>query len=138
MRTVLVLDDDPTVLSLLGQYLSRSGYAVLLSLSVESAMEHFRFAGDAIELLIADVTLPVKSGVAVGIRLRSENQALRLIFTSGYPVEDWGAEDSKLVHDLPPESVRILLKPFSLMELIDSVDQLIGPPESDRDASSGR
>jgi two-component system, cell cycle sensor histidine kinase and response regulator CckA len=131
MPTVLVLDDDPTILNLLGTYLRRSAYTAFLSLTSESAMEQFRRSGGAVDLLIADVTLPDKSGVYIGVHLRTEYPGLRLLFISGYPQEDWNEADRVLLGQLPPESVRVLVKPFSPMDLITKVDELLGLPGSD-------
>jgi DNA-binding response OmpR family regulator len=138
MPTVLVLEDDPTILNLLGTYLRRSAYTAYLSPSSESAMEQFRLAGGTVDLLIADVTLPDKSGVYTGVHLRAEYPRLRLLFISGYPEEDWSAADRVLLGQLPPESVRVLVKPFSPMDLITKVDELIGPAGSDVWARTSR
>ena len=129
MPSVLVLDDDPSVLSLLGTYLRHSGYAVVLSASIESAVEQMRLT-DTIDLLIVDVKLPGGSGVAVAVERYGDYPSLKLLLISGYPSENWSHEDQALLAKIPPGLMGILLKPFSPMAFINKVDELIGPPQS--------
>jgi PAS domain S-box-containing protein len=127
--TILILDDEESVLELTALYLRDRGYATLTATSAESAMERFG-AQEPLDLLIADVTLPGASGVEAGYRLKQCTPALKLLFMSGYSPEEWSAQDKAFVGLLPADSVRILRKPFSARELLAQVGELIGTPPS--------
>jgi len=136
--TILILDDEESVLELTALYLRDRGYATVTSTSAESAMEHFGAQG-SLDLLIADVTLPGASGVEAGYRLKQHTPALKLLFMSGYSPEEWSTQDKAFVGLLPADSVRILRKPFSARELLAQAGELIGtpPPRSAPSRRSG-
>ncbi len=67
---VLIVDDDPSVLALLEQYLKRSGYLPLTAVSGLEAIE--KIQGDPQpDLLLLDIMLPDISGYEVCTRVRS-------------------------------------------------------------------
>lgn len=138
---ILILDDEHDercLLSGLTTYLTSSGYVVLQCLSAESAVEQFQQENGEIDLLISDVALADSSGVEVCLRLLSSAPALKLLFTSGCPLTEWSAWDAALFRELPPNSVRILQKPFSALDLLLRVDELIGAaPEAIRTSQAG-
>ena len=128
MKTILVLEDEPSLMSLLRGVLVRHGYDVLEAASPEEAVEQFRNSGRLIDLLLADVGLPRMSGVHVAVLLRSEFPGLRVILTSGYPPPAWNVRDSIYLHRLGSEFVAVLLKPFSPRTLLSTIGGLIEAP----------
>jgi len=127
MSRVAILDDEQSVRILMGVYLKRSGHTVLLCKSTESVMERFREFHGEIDLLVADVALGADSGVEIGLRLMGWSPKLKLLLISGYPFEAWSIRDAALFQELHPQSVRVLQKPFTLLDMLVKVDQLIGP-----------
>lgn len=127
-HTVLILDDEESVLELTALYLRDSGYTTLSCMTAESALERGRQLNGSLDLLIADVTLGDSSGVEIGVRLKQVAPRLKFLFMSGYSHEDWSAENAALIQQLPSESVRILRKPFSARELRGKAVELIGTP----------
>jgi PAS domain S-box-containing protein len=136
-QTVLILDDEESVLELTTLYLRDSGYRTLSCSSAESAMEQFRQVNGSLDLLIADVTLSEGSGVEVGQRLKQLAPALKLLLVSGYSFEEWNARDAAFVKSLPPDSLRILRKPFNARDLLASAGELIGAPAKDPESPRG-
>src|SRR5947209_4274656 len=126
MATVLILDDEQCLLRMLAIYLESSGHATLQCASPESACEQFGQMNGAVDLVVADVTLGDSSGVEVGLELKTKAPDLKLLFISGYPHNAWSIRDSALLLKLPPDSVRVLQKPFSALDLLIKVDELIG------------
>jgi PAS domain S-box-containing protein len=127
-QTVLILDDEESVLELTALYLRDSGYSTLSCTSAPAALERFDQANGALDLLIADVTLPDSSGVEIGLRLKQMAPGLKLLFISGYSSEEWNENDAAFLRRLPPDSVRLLRKPFSARDLIARTAELIGAP----------
>ena len=138
---ILILDDEHDercLLSGLTTYLTRSGYLVLQCLSAAAAVEQLQLEDGEIDLLISDVALEDSSGVEVCLRLKSSYPALKLLFTAGCPLTEWSIWDAALFRELTPDSVRILEKPFSALDLLLRVDELIGAaPEAVRTSQAG-
>jgi len=138
---ILILDDEHDERCLLiglTTYLTRSGYIVLQCRSAESAAERLQEENGEIDLLISDVALADSSGVEVCLRLQSAAPSLKLLFTAACPLAEWSAWDAARFHELPADSVRILQKPFSALDLLLRVDELIGAaPEAVRTSQAG-
>jgi len=128
VKTILVVEDDPSILALIRFVLIGDGYSVSEAASAEQAFERFEEHDAQVDLLIADVTLPVGSGIQVALELRSLLPFLKIIITSGFPKAMWDDQKSKELDDLPYDSVVILQKPFVPATLLESIHQLIGLP----------
>jgi two-component system cell cycle sensor histidine kinase/response regulator CckA len=130
MKSVLILDDEPSLLQVVKLFLKHGGYKVAQAQSPASAVQQFLDLNGRLDLLIADVTLAVSSGVEVAVDFKSRSSTLKVILMSGYPADGWGEHDAALLAALPSESVRVLQKPFSSTGLLLLVRELIGSGES--------
>ena len=128
MKTLLVLEDEPTLRKLLRRMLKQ--YQVLEAATVEEAMDLFSNHHRQVDLLVADVTLPTSSGIVVALLLRFEAPDMPVILTSGYPVSNWSPRDSGDLERLGSKSVAILQKPFLAQDLLTTVGRLMGEPQS--------
>jgi DNA-binding response OmpR family regulator len=131
VKTILILEDEPLLMNLLHRVLSLHGYAVLEAVSPEEAIRQFHDNGRKVDLLIADVTMAGVSGVQIAVLFRAELPGLRVILTSGYPLDAWSVRDSGFLRRLGSDSVSILLKPFMPKALLHTIGGLIGAPESE-------
>jgi CheY-like chemotaxis protein len=127
VKKILVLEDEPGIMALIRLVLSKE-YIVLESTTAAEAFQRFQESDNQIHLVIADVTLPVSSGIDVALELRSMNPFLRIILTSGYPRDMWPDQESAELNELPSDSVATLQKPFTPATLRQQVEALIGPP----------
>lgn len=128
MQTVLVLEDDVAILALIRLIVEQEGYNVLLANSKQEAFERFEENDAYLDLLIADITLPVSSGISVAQELHSLLPNLRMIIMSGFPSTMWTNQDAAELEELPSDSVITLQKPFAPATLLDSIYRLIGLP----------
>ena len=84
---VLIVEDDESIMFVLGEYLSGLGYRVLKAIDGEQAFEILA-TKPHLDLMVTDYRLPGGiSGVQIAepaIKLRPE---LKVIFISGYPQE---------------------------------------------------
>jgi DNA-binding response OmpR family regulator len=124
MSCILVLEDDPFLMTFLRQLLER--YTLLEATNAEEAVRQFKDNKRGVGLLIADVSLPTGSGIQVALLLRQENPALPVILTSGYPVDNWGVQEFIDLARLGADSVKIFRKPFQAQHLLNCVRELIG------------
>jgi two-component system cell cycle sensor histidine kinase/response regulator CckA len=126
VKTILVLDDEATLQRPLCRVLQLHGYRTLEASDGDEAIRRFHENDRAIDLLIADVSLPIGSGVQVAVLLREELPDLGVILASGYPAEAWKARDFSLLGRLGTESLSILQKPFAVQTLLATISKLIG------------
>jgi len=111
MHTVLVVEDDRALRTLMVRTLSEKGYrAVEARVGIE-ALEKLAADSD-IELVVTDIVMPRMNGVELAQELAASVRA-RLLFVSAY-----GKEYTEL-----PAS--LLEKPFSQAALIAEVERLL-------------
>ena len=107
-RTVLVVDDEPTVLETLSSSLGREGYRVLTAADGAAGLAAFR--ANQPDVLVLDLMLPELSGVELCRIIRRESPVPILMLT---------AKDSEVdkVVGLEIGADDYVTKPFSLREL---------------------
>jgi CheY-like chemotaxis protein len=127
MKTLLVLEDEPSVMKLL-RYTLRD-YRLLEATSAEEALRLFIAHDYGVDLLVADLTLPTKSGIQVALHLRSKVPDLPVILTSGYSPANWSERDCADFRRLGEVSLAVLQKPFVGNKLLDAICDLTGSPE---------
>jgi hypothetical protein len=104
-ETILVIEDEPSVLMLVRSVLGRLGYRVLETAQPEEA---FRILGEtAVHLVLSDVVMPGINGPELVQRLRGTWPDLQVLFMSGY-----AGSDLTDVHQ-PLATERLLRKPFT-------------------------
>ena len=74
-KTVLLVDDDATVLVIAGTTIEALGFFVIRASSAEEAWDHYRL--NQIDVLITDIVLPNEDGLSLAHRIM-QNQAGRL------------------------------------------------------------
>jgi CheY-like chemotaxis protein len=128
VKTILVLEDDAAVLGLIRWCIERDGYSPLEATTAAGALQRFEENDGHIDLLIADCTLAVSSGIRVALELRSLLPCLPIILTSGYPPSMWNQKDRAELEEFPSDCVQFLQKPFQTVALLAHVHNLIGEP----------
>ena len=111
MHTVLVVEDDRALRTLMVRTLSEKGYRAVAASDGIEALEKLATDSD-IELVVTDIVMPRMNGVELAQELAASVRA-RLLFVSAY-----GKEYTEL-----PAS--LLEKPFSQAALIAEVERLL-------------
>jgi DNA-binding response OmpR family regulator len=111
---VLVVEDQEQILQLIATVLRAGGFEVLLARSAPEAMQAVQ--GQAIDLLVTDVTLPGMDGCALAAQLRAERPGLRVLITSG---------EGTLPDRAAALGAGFLKKPFALPALLAAVRALL-------------
>ena len=84
-ETILLVEDDTSVRRLAARILRDLGYTVVESSNGEEALRvAVRHGIDTIDLILADVVMPVMGGVEMVDRLLPLRPTLRVVFMSGY------------------------------------------------------
>ena len=118
-RTILVVDDNRSVLNVISSYLRSHGYTVLTAGHGQEALEVSARQEGAIDLLISDVVMPQISGRELARRLTKNRKETKVLFISGYS-EEAVAQQGEL-----KEGATFLQKPLSLQALLGKVAELL-------------
>lgn len=122
---ILVIEDEAGLRKLLQRMLHEVGHEVLLAR--ESVKGLSLWQSHEVDLVIADIGLPGRSGLETIIHMRTLEPNLPVIVISGRGEEellDLMTRASRL------SSVGIVVKPFGAEELLAAVQQRLGNPPS--------
>lgn len=111
---VLLVDDDPALLEVLGAYLRGAGLTVLTAEDGEKALELYPQA----DLVVLDLMLPKVEGLEVARILRRERPELSLLILTAKGEED-------RVRGLELGADDYVVKPFSPREVVARVKALL-------------
>ncbi len=111
--TVLVVEDEKGIRALVRKLLTREGYKVLEASSAEEALDVVREHHAPIQLLLADILLPGKSGRELADDLQLSYPSLKVVYISGY------------TGDVEVTSSDTLQKPFTLTALMRKVHEAL-------------
>jgi PAS domain S-box-containing protein len=117
-ETILVVEDDATVRSIISDVLQDLGYNVLTASDARIAIP-FLQSKKTIDLLISDVILPHINGRKLAEIARTSRPALKVLFVSGY------SEDAIVRDDFIDAGMDMLTKPFALDVLGAKVHAMI-------------
>ncbi|MEO5689810.1 MAG: sigma 54-interacting transcriptional regulator [Burkholderiaceae bacterium] len=125
---ILVVDDDPDLLRLLSMRLSGAGYRVTATASAEEAL--VKIAMERPQLVLSDVQLPGKDGLALFDAIRVQHPSLPVILLTAHgTIPDAVEATSRGVFTY-------LTKPFDGKALLDVIANAIameGPSEASSD-----
>lgn len=119
---VLLVEDEPSMLSLAKQMLEGLGYAILKADKPGRAKELFEACKDKIDLLVTDVILPDMNGAELADQLRSINPDLKCVFMSGY------TENMIARHGVLKEGIHFIQKPFTVVDFAFLLRKVLDTP----------
>ena len=124
MKTVLVLEDDPSNMRGFSALLSSIGYSVLEATTGREGIE----AGNrhrSIDLFLSDVDVPGPSGTEVALELIKSHPTMPVLFVSGTPMYSWRRNDLDNFRQLSSDLVGFVEKPCRLSTFLEKVGELI-------------
>jgi len=110
-ETILLVEDEPTILNMTTTMLQRLGYTVL---AVGTPSEAIRLAGEhsgEIDLVLTDVIMPEMNGRMLTENLMVNRPGLKCLFMSGYTANVISH------HGVLDDGVNFIQKPFAKSEL---------------------
>jgi FixJ family two-component response regulator len=113
-KVVLVVDDDPAMLSAVQRLLKTSGFEVETFASANELRAHNNFERSF--CMVLDVNLGAESGIALHQELRAAGIEIPVIYISG--------KHAAKVAALASGCVAFLAKPFSAQSLIEPIRDL--------------
>lgn len=114
-ETILVVDDEQSIVGLIEQTLTKLGYHVLPATNAEEALAISATYSGTIHLVLADIVMPGISGTELVNQLLEKRPDIRMLFISGY------ARPA----DMPEKDIIFLPKPFTFNSLSDFVRNVL-------------
>ena len=120
-KTILVVDDDLSVLSVIKCMLECGDYNVLMAHSAETALRMVERDDLTIDLMLLDVVMPDISGPDLAERILATRPHLKVLFMSG-------CTDSEVVRvKILDRALGFLPKPFTSDSLLERVQKVLNP-----------
>lgn len=129
MQTILLVEDDEQLSHACARILTRAGYGVITAGNGDTAVEMFKQT--QIDLLVADMFLPGKDGYEVIDACRRIRPNLPIVGIS----DGGGVSDPRSLLQGARElgAMVTIAKPFSDVELLSVVDQVLRPTPKGKD-----
>lgn len=118
-ETILLVEDEERVRSLVHSVLEASGYVVLAAQHGQEALAVLKRHPSPVQLLVTDVVLPEMSGPELVARLAPLYRDLKVLYMSGY------TEDAVQLRGLISPGVAYLQKPFTPEKLTHRVREVL-------------
>jgi two-component system cell cycle sensor histidine kinase/response regulator CckA len=119
-ETILLVEDEESVLELARRLLLLHGYRVLAARDGPAALQICREHDVPIHLLVTDVVMPVMGGWDLARQVVAMRPGIKVLFMSGY------SEEAILHRGFLEPDTAFLLKPFSTSSLTDRVREMLG------------
>jgi len=120
--TVLVVDDEAPIRSLIRRALSNRGCKIVEASSSEAALVEAASYDGRIDIAIVDFMMPGLNGLDLALQIERTYPSMRTLYISA-------ASDSVgIVSLLRRAPERVLLKPFTAEQLVDRVGTLVSMP----------
>jgi hypothetical protein len=121
-KTILVVEDEVAVRSLVSRILAKDGYRVIEAGGGGDAIALFERHAAEIDVVLTDVIMPHMSGKAVADAITERKPSQRVVYMSGY------TDDIIAPHGVLEDGVILLHKPFSEADLLRIVQKAMAAP----------
>jgi signal transduction histidine kinase/CheY-like chemotaxis protein len=116
-ETILVVDDDDDSLAVIKDTLEMSGYRVIATTSPMSALDTFKKMHREIDIVIADMVLPLIDGRELMKQIVTTDPLVKIIAVSGF------SQFIRRHDDVKPD--HFIQKPFEAYQLLSAVQKLV-------------
>ena len=122
-ETILLVEDESTLLNMTRNMLERRGYRVLSANAPSEALALAAEHVNAIDLVMTDVIMPDMGGRDLAVKLLDIQPSLKCLFMSGHTA------DLLAQRGVLDEDVHFIQKPFSMKALATKVREVLEAPE---------
>jgi len=123
-ETILLVEDEDSLRTLVRELLEESGYTVLDAAGGEQAILVAKQYQGAIDLLLTDMVMPGMSGQELAENLHALRPETKALYMSGYLGYSAGR------HDILEPDTLLLQKPFTRNALVDKVREVLETQEA--------
>jgi len=118
-ETVLLVEDEPSILNMSRAILEKLGYRVLAAAAPDEALGLAKNQAEIFHLLLTDMIMPTMSGLDLAKRLQALHPELKCLFMSGYMATSM-TQPAPLVN-----ITNFIQKPFSMRDLANKIRDVL-------------
>jgi two-component system cell cycle sensor histidine kinase/response regulator CckA len=118
-ETIVIVDDEATVLSLTGLMLGRQGYKAIAAPSAKEALRLFEAEPRLeVDLLMVDIVMPEMNGIELASRVQTIRPGLPVLFFSAY-------SEQEILRPVIARNIPFIAKPFTSLQLTKKIRDLL-------------
>jgi signal transduction histidine kinase len=117
--TILLVEDEPTVLKMLKGVLAEKGITMLFTQDAKTAIKISDQYPDPINLLVTDTVLPHMNGLTLSRQLQAKRPELQTLVMTGL------SQETFVPADLLTEGLNVIQKPFPLKRFMGIVSGML-------------
>ncbi|MBZ4682930.1 MAG: two-component system, response regulator, stage 0 sporulation protein [Fusobacteriaceae bacterium] len=121
IKTVLIIDDEPTIRFLLKEIISDMGYEVLEASRAEKGLQLIK--KEKIDLILLDIQLPNMNGLEAIQQIRKINKEVPVFMITAFH------NMKNVVEMLDVEIQGFIPKPFEILELKNKISKILEAEE---------
>jgi len=118
-ETILLVDDEASIIELCSEMLTSLGYKVLQADNGEDALKIYGQRGGSIDLVILDMMMPGLSGAETFDALKSVNPEVKVVLSTGYSISD----EADKIKD--KGCAALIQKPFYIQDLSRKIREVL-------------
>ncbi len=118
-ETILLVEDEPTILEMVQKMLESFGYRVLAAPTTDEAIRRAGETHETIHLLLTDVIMPEMNGQELAKNLHALHPNILTLFMSGYSANVIAR------HGVLEKGINFIQKPFSMQTLATKVREAL-------------
>ena len=116
-ETILIVDDEPALLTLTSERLGQHGYNTLCAENGEQALSILEH--ESVDLLLTDVIMPDMDGYKLAANVQDKYPAVKIQLVSGFEGEYYVDMSDEILYQ------NLLRKPYESQTLMQSIRQLL-------------
>ena len=128
MKTVLIVEDEPSNRKVFCELLTMRGYGILEATTSKEAIRASEISSAPIDLILCDLNLAEMAGTKLAQEIRKLHGNAAVLIVSGTPRDDWSKNAVDDFLKLPPERTDFLEKPFVPAALQSKIEALLREP----------
>ena len=106
-ETIMVVDDEEPVRSMLSRFLVRLGYNVLTAEDGQVAVDKFTEHSESVKAIVMDVDMPRKDGITASLEIKTLKQDTSIVLISGH-----------ITHERETPNLPMISKPFMMKDVV--------------------
>ena len=123
MARILVAEDDPSVRAFVVSALTMKGHEIVAEGDGGLAAETIDAENGRFDLMLSDIKMPIMDGIGLALHVAAKYPDVIIVLMTGF------ADQRERAHGLEALIYDVIVKPFTLADLIAKIDDaLAGKP----------
>jgi len=118
-KTLLLVDDERTILNMMNEFCRESGYEVMMAVSGKEALDIYQNHKDDIDLVLLDMILPGMGGFEIFQQLQAIDPKVNVVISTGF------CFDGEIKEMMQKGCKGCLYKPYGFEEFLSKIESVM-------------